>query len=60
MPRTFRSDLQRDDAEPIKPKGKPLTNAQLIDLADITPQEISAAMDRFSASVPPRFQRLLD
>lgn len=53
-------DAKRDDAEPIRPRGKPLTTSELMAMADITPQDVSEALDRFSQSVPPRFERLLD
>jgi hypothetical protein len=37
-----------------------LSSSQLLALAKIGPQDISQALDRFSRSVPRRFQRLLD
>lgn len=56
MPRAH----DRADAEPLRPVGPPLTQRELLALADITPADISAALDRFSRAVPPRFRRLLD
>lgn len=53
-------DASRDDAEPLRPRGKPLTYSELMALADISPQDVSEALDRFSQAVPPRFERLLD
>lgn len=53
-------DSSRVDTEPLRPRGKPLTYSELMALADITPQDVSEALDRFSQSVPPRFERLLD
>ena len=57
------SDGRRADAaraEPLRPRGTPLSSSQLLALAKIGPQDISQALDRFSRSVPRRFQRLLD
>ena len=50
----------RDDSVPLQPSGQPLTYRELMALADIQPQDISAALDRFSQAVPRRYQRLLD
>lgn len=54
------SDFSRDDAEPLRPRGTPLTSRELMAMADVTPQDVSEALDRFSQAVPPRFERLLD
>ena len=57
------TDGRRADAartEPLRPRGTPLSSSQLLALAKIDPQDISQALDRFSRSVPRRFQRLLD
>lgn len=54
------NNAMRHDAEPLKPIGSPLSQRQLLELAEITPQDISAALDRFSQAVPRRYQRLLD
>ena len=51
---------ERRDAEPLRPRGQPLSQRELLALADIAPQDISAALDRFSRAVPRRYQRLLD
>jgi len=51
---------RRDDAEPLQPRGTPLTYRELLDLAQIDPQDISGALDRFARAVPRRYQRLLD
>lgn len=51
---------QRNDAVPVKPEGSPLSFAELLAIAEIDSQDVSAALDRFSASVPPRYRNLLD
>jgi len=50
----------RADAEPLQPRGTPLTYRELLALAAIEPQDISAALDRFARAVPRRYQQLLD
>jgi hypothetical protein len=52
--------VRRSDAEPLQPSGTPLTYRELEAIADITPQDVSAALDRFSEAVPRRFRNLLD
>ena len=51
---------RRSDAEPLQPRGTPLTYAELLELAEISPQDISNALDRFNQAVPRRYQNLLD
>lgn len=51
---------RRDAVEPLQPRGTPLTYRELLDLAEIAPQDISAALDRFARAVPRRYQQLLD
>jgi hypothetical protein len=51
---------QRDDAEPVKVDGKPLSYAELLAIAEIESKDVSAALDRFSAAVQPRYRNLLD
>lgn len=52
--------MNRNDVQPLRPAGQPLTFRELQAIAEISPQDISAAVDRFHRSVPPRFERLLD
>lgn len=51
---------QRDDAEPVNVEGQPLSYAELLAIAEIKPGDMSAALDRFSAAVQPRYRNLLD
>jgi hypothetical protein len=51
---------ERDDAEPVTVEGKPLTFAELQAIAEIKPNDVSAALDRFSDAVAPRYRNLLD
>ena len=50
----------RADAEPFKPNGNPMPYSDLLDLATVTPQDISAALDLATEAFPSRFEKLLD
>lgn len=51
---------QRDDSEPVKVEGKPLSYAELLAIAEVKSGDVSAALDRFSEAVQPRYRNLLD
>lgn len=51
---------QRDDSEPIRVTGKPMKYQELMAIAEISTQDLSAALDRFARSAPPRYRNLLD
>lgn len=48
------------DSEPEKNLGTPMPIDELLRMADITAQDVSKALDRFSEAVPPRYKELLD
>ena len=54
------SEEAKNDAVPFVPEGKPLPIAELYNMAVVTPQDISAAIDKANSVYPKSYKGITD